>query len=784
MPFCDTSFLFRTDLSFTPLFEYWRSIAADSASMRSTVAARLLDYVADAPELHGPISDPDVLQRHEKLVGMMMELILPWSLGRDTHVAVMAPFSMKVVHASPEFDRLKLLEKLDADMRSKGKLMEVGKSMSAYHHILHSLYGVENDFEYALVVTVNDERTGLDRSFRISFDPRFSGVKYVGEGAMPELSDDDIRRMRADRLNLDLWRKLLPSELFALEGFVVVTAVDITDQEMMSLIRRDLLQKDAMDSPEGLDRLQNRIRSVMKKKDLQLGIISLERGNMEGKSGVRPLTRSLLLSGSEDLLREEDFKASIYGRMCETGGEVMINDLAEVERSPFEEVLFRKGIRNIVVAPLRYQDQMVGVIEIGSPNPGDIHFLNAVRLSGISSLFGTALRRMLDERENHIQAIIKEHYTAIHPTVEWRFRDAARHWIDRPADSPVVEPEQIVFRDVYSLYGLSDIRGSSTERNRSIKADLLEQLQLAHAVVADAARLRTLPILDELGYRIVKKLTEIEQNLHSGDEIRILEFLKEEVESLFPQLETFDPSVRRRVDAYRSALDPTLGVIYRERRDYEESVTLINDTVSAFIDREQERAQKMFPHYFEKFKTDGVDYNMYVGAALREKGEFDPLFLHNLRLWQLTLTCGIHWELGKIRGRLKSPLDVAHLVLVQDTPISIRFRIDEKKFDVDGAYNVRYEIVKKRIDKATIKGSGERLTQPGMIAIVYTQEKEAAEYRRYIEYLTAAGYLDGEIEDVELEDLQGVHGLRALRVAIGTHMLVGETENAEKILAR
>ena len=61
------------------------------------------------------------------------------------------------------------------------------------------------------------------------------------------------------------------------------------------------------------------------------------------------------------------------------------------------------------------------------------------------------------------------------------------------------EPEQIVFGDVYSLYGLSDIRGSSDERNRSIKEDLLDQLQLAHSVVADAARVRALPILDELG---------------------------------------------------------------------------------------------------------------------------------------------------------------------------------------------------------------------------------------------------------------------------------------------
>ena len=98
--------------------------------------------------------------------------------------------------------------------------------------------------------------------------------------------------------------------------------------------------------------------------------------------------------------------------------------------------------------------------------------------------------------------------------------------------------------------------------------------------------------------------------------------------------------------------------------------------------------------------------------------------------------------------------------------MSIRFRFDEKRFDVDGAYDMRYEIVKKRIDKALVRGSSERVTQPGKIAIVYSQPDEAAEYRTYIEYLQNRGYLGSEVEDLELGELQGVHGLHALRVTV------------------
>jgi hypothetical protein len=98
--------------------------------------------------------------------------------------------------------------------------------------------------------------------------------------------------------------------------------------------------------------------------------------------------------------------------------------------------------------------------------------------------------------------------------------------------------------------------------------------------------------------------------------------------------------------------------------------------------------------------------------------------------------------------------------------MAIRFRIDEKKFDVDGSYNVRYEIMKKRIDKAVVHGKTERLTQPEKIAIVYSHPKEESEYREYIDFLFAQGMLNGDIEPLDLGEVQGVHGLKALRVKV------------------
>ena len=130
------------------------------------------------------------------------------------------------------------------------------------------------------------------------------------------------------------------------------------------------------------------------------------------------------------------------------------------------------------------------------------------------------------------------------------------------------------------------------------------------------------------------------------------------------------------------------------------------------------------------------------------------------------VACGIAARVDQLKPRLPVALDTTNLILVQHMPLAIRFRFDEKRFDVDGAYNARYEIIKKRIDKAVIRGTTERLTQPGRIAIVYSQRAEAAEYRDYLEYLQQRGYLGRDVEDLELEAFQGAQGMRALRCEV------------------
>jgi hypothetical protein len=248
--------------------------------------------------------------------------------------------------------------------------------------------------------------------------------------------------------------------------------------------------------------------------------------------------------------------------------------------------------------------------------------------------------------------------------------------------------------------------------------------------------------------------------------MNVLNFIRLDVEPLFPHFEEDGDVVKKAMAKYRKNINPELNLVYKRRKDFEDSLGMINECVTTYIESEQEKAQAMFPHYFEKYRTDGVEHNIYIGQSIANNQRFNRIYLKNIRLWQLIVSAELARKTNALKNSLPIPLDTTGLILVHSQPLAIRFRQDEKQFDVDGAYNIRYEIVKKRIDKAVIKGTSERLTQPGKLAIIFSQESEMAEYLRYIEYLIAANCFENNVEQLELEDLQGVYGLKAIRVTV------------------
>lgn len=753
-------FKFRTRLSFKYLVEFWQKEIDSAPGARKALAEHVLAQFPENHPLRAENVDIEVAQQYAGHVDLLMTAAVPISAREQGIAAAFVPFVDSPVFVTQAF--IDLQYSPDSMAEETHRTFDIQKTQSAYAFILKEVYGQDVDPSYHPLMETYHPETNLSRFYRAELDHQFIRLDVVGE--TPELGKEDLQKLLEDPSNLALYEELLPPDRFEFRGVSIVRAIDVTESEALSRLKQDLIVQDALVHTDNLDRIEQRIQSLLGHNDVQTGIIALDRCETGEVSGARQIGRSILLrKGMPHCDHPED---TLYYRAIMEKRSLVANGCGRTaEPTGFMAAVMEAGIESLYIAPLRHDGLVIGLLEIGSTESRRITPPMIPQLDEVASLFATALKRSLDEQEDRVQALIKRQFTAVHPVVEWKFRRVA---LDSLGNEGGNLPK-IRFPGVHSLFGTSDIRGSSTIRGVAIQQDLSEQLGLAMAAVIAASTVRPRPFLDELGYRISTHIDRVMEEINSGDEVSYITFLREEVEPLFDQFRGWSADTEKAVQRYYDALDPDLKLVYNKRKDFDRSVALINDHIGQYMQRRQVEAQDMIPHYFEMYRSDGIEYTLYAGASLLKDIHFSELDLKNLKLWQLITMAGIAAEAARVAPTLPIPLETAQLVLVQSSPVDIHFRADEKKFDVEGAYNIRYEIVKKRIDKATIKGTGERLTQPGTIALVYSQKEEAAEYKQYLRYLFAAGYLEGDIERFDLDALPGVSGLKAMRVKVAAN---------------
>ncbi|WP_216689286.1 GAF domain-containing protein [Hymenobacter siberiensis] len=762
-----SAFPFRSTLSLEPLIAYWHARESASNAGVALLARTIGEQVAQAAWCRGLLTDYSVLECNCDLVETLMLAIFPPASFATDISGVVAPFQRHSFYSTLLFEEV-LLNKdrtvkqpLNIDMPT----MERQMGLMAYHLILHRLYGAEMPALGTIVFTVPDYKVGLYRHYGVDFNSDFVTVRVVGE--LPALTPEQIEFLVHNRQRPEVWHELLPAENFELEGFNLLQLVDVTDQEILSELKYDLLERDVLQNPARFEQIQEKLRVLFAMPALQLGIAAYDEKKRAFVDFGRKINHSFLAKQVQNQSANSSFR-QIYERLLREREPLVLKDVANSDiPKDLRQQIITLGIKSAILALLPYGTDTVGLLELGTPDVNGLDEFDMDKVAQFVPLFAVAVKRNAEDLQSRIQAVIQQKFTAIHPTMEWRFADAARNLLTQlDAGNRTAEMEAIVFEDVYPLHGSCDIRGSSTVRNEAIQGDLIEHLTLANKVLNKASECQQLPILDELKFYVTKNLKRLREGMLTGDEANIYDSLKREVEPLFEYLATHTPELRPIITSYWNNIDPKLGILYKRRQDFEISVTTLNDAVSDYLDEEEDKAQLMFPHYFQRNKTDGVEFNIYVGSTLVQDKPFDLVFLKNLRLWQLLTMVEITRRTHVLKATLPVPLETTQLILIHGQSLSIRFRQDERQFDVDGAYNIRYEIIKKRIDKATVMGTGERLTQPGTLALVYAQTREAMEYYEYIDYLQDRGMLEPEVEELELEELQGVKGLLALRVRV------------------
>ena len=274
-------FPFTCQLSLAPLIAFWQQAIATQHPIKAAIASMVQDQVRQAPALLEPITNQAILVQHQELIDMLMSVVFPKASWDQAYAAALLPFHLQSFYATPAFERLGMAEE-DGTLRGRMNIdvqtLAQVKILHAYAFILHKIYGIDLDFAYPLIFTTTDPQTGLERHFKPNLDGRFLAIKTVGE--VPPLTDEAHEQILANLANPHRLMELLPPEHFVFQGFTVLTAEDVTDQEVLSALKRDLIEKEAIVSQARFRTLQDKLRTLFRKPDLLFGLAALHDGQV------------------------------------------------------------------------------------------------------------------------------------------------------------------------------------------------------------------------------------------------------------------------------------------------------------------------------------------------------------------------------------------------------------------------------------------------------------------------------------------------------------------------
>ncbi|KAA0989204.1 GAF domain-containing protein [Dyadobacter aurulentus] len=771
-----------SSISFRNFINFLEEKAGQEKTVKKTFFSMVLDRLRSNPAFSADIDINNIADFREELSLVYGMLMPPVTNEEEVFWALSTPVSPVVFYGTSGFYNLMTDSSGDVrcEIADKTGLNVKQKMKKLYSFILERLYDFPPLHENDLIIALDDDKTRLKRYYRAHLDTRFADV--YAKGSLPEIDLEEIRKELQESDDITVLARLLPLSSFRFEGFSVIMLTDVTPEHAVDNIKNAILDRASYDANTYFRNVTAALQMLACNPDIDFGLLPVLRVNNKLVFDRSTVVFSKLMSAALVDDRAEEMYLSMASQYFQAPKVVLMRNLAleDDSRQDFIRILKADGVESYALLPVYYDRKAIGVLEVYSRSQEAIDERVLARLDAALPFIGQMMKYYIEEFNVEIDNVIREKFTSLQPAVQWRFRETAWHYLrDKSLKLPAPTIEAIQFRDVYPLYGAIDIRNSTLERNAALRDDLHLQFDLLIKTFTKLKQESGFGLADEMIYKCRKWIQEIDDESTDSDEMRVRDFLEHEAHPFLIHFKetrvsqsVLDASGEEKdeladvIDKYFEVTDEQTGAAYSNRRALEASMQKVNSSVNLYLDLFRKEIQQSYPCYFEKFRTDGIEYDIYIGQSIEPQKKFSELYLKNIRLWQLTSMAAIAKITNSLISQMDRPLQTTQLIFINSGSIDINFRDDERRFDVEGAYNIRYQVIKKRIDKVHVKGTGERLTQPGKIALVYFNSKSAEEYVGYIRYLQEKNTLNNDLEFFDLEELQGVTGLKALRIGV------------------
>lgn len=756
----------NTHVSFKRFVDFLAEKSKETDSLRSKFYRFVLKHFKKQPELLQPINISK-LKNYAELINLLEGVVFP-NLADEKNYAFalgvpMSPVFFLATKAFHDLFKNRMKDELGTDKKEIKKIIQKRHNKLSYSLILERFYNYQPAVKEDFVHMRTDKETGLTRYFSLNIDNRFVEVEHREN--LPSINVNQAQQLLTNAA-FDELEKMLPSDHFSFSGFSLVTATDITPNYALHKMRSAIIKHNPGEYNKTYKDVIELLEQLCGEKNATFGLLPFLKLNERLVSYYNNYGHSIMIDvAAKSKLAESTFLEWVnnYFKNPQT---IIKKECEEENKNPdtFYKAYIDSGYKGYALIPVFYGSEVAGLLEVGVKNANVLEedFLN--RIDSAIPILGQLMHQSQTEFAASITDVIRTHFTSIQPSVLWKFNEVAWNYLKSENTDDMKKLDEIRFEHVHPLYGAIDIRNSTIARNNALQKDLQYYFQLVKNTLKDIDvedETMLLKLRDEANAFSTQANT-----VFTGNEESSLDSFMNKVSIYLNGINESHKHNQNLIKKYFKEIDEKHGKVYANRRVLENSMQYFNFIITGQLEEMQDELQKNYPVYFEKVRTDGIEYDIYLGESISPGQPYEKAYLNELRLIQLKNMAAITKLVHASAKSLPVPLQTTQLIYVNASSIDITFRMDEKRFDVEGGYNIRYHIVKKRIDKVHILDTGERLTQPGKLAIIYTQPQHEKEYMNYILQLQQQHILNKEIELLELEELQGVTGLKAIRVEV------------------
>jgi hypothetical protein len=755
-------------LSLKPFIRYIEGKVRSDKSTKSNIYRYILTQFSRYPELNSPIP-PSESGKYKELFELIYICLSPLLNDQEQQLwALGTPLTPHFYFGTPAFYEI-ILDPITQELRVGLNLtgpqeMEQSLKIGFYNLVLKKFYNFSLTDKAFTIYSIVDQETHLLKYYRLNIDRRF--IDIYNHGSLPELRLQSLKSSGKDEATILAYLgRILPTKQFSIEGIAIVNLEEVTVEYALESIKNVIIEHNACSAGNYHSQVIKALKTICGSEKLEFGLLPYLRLNnrtlVNDQSGFESIVLNLAKSTPQGNYQKllADYLAAPRKLVFQ---EIPVK---EQEKFPMLKLLFQTGIRSYGLFPLHYNGKLVGCLEVYSKTTNTLDANTVSKLELTFSLLAQLYQNIITEFNYELTRVITDKFTSIQPAVQWRFYEAAYEYLTtKTADQPA-KAASILFKDVQPFYGAIDIKDSSIQRNMAIRKDLNLHFELLGNTMKAIESVLENPIQDYIPSDALISNYREHKQLSDQEILKIEDYLLRQLPPYLRLLEEGKPALSEIIGNYFKITGGE-GIVYANRRQYEKSMQTVNGKINGMLHDFNSALQAIYPCYFEKFRTDGVEFDIYVGQSIAPDKPMPDNLIKTFRLLHLETIANIARATQALIPDLSDYLQTTQLIFVHERCIDICFRSDEQRFDVEGGYNIRYQLVKKRIDKAHIKHSEERLTQPGKIAIVYMNNLEAQEYIGYIKVLQSRNILTADVEHFEIEELQGVDGLKALRVGI------------------